>query len=269
MNFMDMLKINLTNATPGDTLVYNGFSWNPASNGTISVNGKSGKIDLTTSDIPEGNSFYFTPERVESVVKKIDLDALQNVVISNPATNDVLTYIDSTWVNKPFQLSRQTVESALGYIPAPLTSPIFDQIHAGQVNASLVSTNLLQVTNSGLVKNLNVEQLNSKPASYYAEQAMVLICSDELSALDIGEYKIKMPFASKLTKLKVYFTSISAQVDLQIQLDGKEVSVSVSDLMNVIYLDDSIAEDGDISVKVVNPGTNTVGMKLNLYYHKL
>jgi hypothetical protein len=267
---MDMLKINVTNASPGDTLVYNGFSWNPASNGTISVNGKTGNIQLTTSDIPEGNGFYFTSERVESVVKSLDFSIMKNVKVSNPQEGELLTYTDGYWINTPFHLSNKQIVTALGYTPASSVSPKFDEVTTNFITSGLLSTNLLQVQNAGLVKNLNAELVNSKPASFYAEQSMVLICSDEITSLDITDYHFKMPFASQVSKLKIYFSSNTSSVDLAVSIGDINMNLTVSTPMDVIYLTDVIvAEDTDIKVKVVNPGTNTIGMKINLYYSKV
>jgi hypothetical protein len=53
----------------GDWAVYNGTKWehSPASDEVISINGKSGAVVISTSDIPEGTSnFYFTTARAQA-----------------------------------------------------------------------------------------------------------------------------------------------------------------------------------------------------------
>lgn len=55
----------------GDWAVYNGTIWEKAHSGAdsvLSVNGSSGVVVLTTSDIAEGSNLYFTTERAQDAV---------------------------------------------------------------------------------------------------------------------------------------------------------------------------------------------------------
>lgn len=65
----------------GDWAVYNGSIWQKSlnSNAVVSVNGQTGVVSLTTSDIPEGSNLYFTAA------------AAQAATISQVITNGVTT----------------------------------------------------------------------------------------------------------------------------------------------------------------------------------
>ena len=57
--------VNSLNFIVGDYAIYNGSTWEKAHSGAdnvVSVNGASGVVVLSSSDISEGSNLYFTDE---------------------------------------------------------------------------------------------------------------------------------------------------------------------------------------------------------------
>ena len=70
--------VNSLNFVVGDYAIYNGSVWEKAHSGAdavVSVNGASGVVVLSTSDISEGSNLYFTDERAQDAVGNILTDS--------------------------------------------------------------------------------------------------------------------------------------------------------------------------------------------------
>jgi hypothetical protein len=72
----------------GDWVVYNGSIWEKStnSNAVVSVNGQTGVVSLSTTNISEGTNLYFTDERAQ--------DAIGAMVANSSKVS--LTYVDGT-----------------------------------------------------------------------------------------------------------------------------------------------------------------------------
>lgn len=70
--------VNSLNFIVGDYAIYNGSTWEKAHSGAdnvVSVNGASGVVVLSSSDISEGSNLYFTDERAQDAVGSILTDS--------------------------------------------------------------------------------------------------------------------------------------------------------------------------------------------------
>jgi len=92
----------------GDLLTWDGQNWNnlpPPIPPVTSVNSLYGDVHITTTELPEGDNFYYTRPRFDFDFGSKNLDELNNVTIIGTATmGQVLTWNGSQWVNKPVEL---------------------------------------------------------------------------------------------------------------------------------------------------------------------
>jgi hypothetical protein len=105
----------------GDWVVYNGTIWQQAANANsvVSVNGFTGVVSLTTTDIPEGVELYFTDSRAQAAIT----GAASSVTTSNLSANRVLQSDGSG------KISASTIsDTILGYLSA-VTSDVQNQIN--------------------------------------------------------------------------------------------------------------------------------------------
>jgi hypothetical protein len=63
-----------------------------------SVNGETGSVVLTTSNIAEGTNLYFSDARFDARVAQTELKDFLNVDAADPEVNDVLAWDGSAWV---------------------------------------------------------------------------------------------------------------------------------------------------------------------------
>jgi len=259
MNFTDLQTISIVGAKVGDTLVFDGQAFIPQPNGVTSVNSQTGVVDLSSTDIPEGDNLYFTPDRVDKRIEKQSINSHVDVEIDNPTDNQFLTYLAGKWANRNLVLSEESVISALGYKPMAKTD--------------VISVDSIRVKSNEVVTNLNASLLDSKPKSYFAEQAFTLICTDEVNPLEAGSLKFNAPFTSELTKLSVYFSK-PAETDVILKLKVNDYDYHTFTIPSKVAKQKFevigfVKEDDEIAVEVVNPGVNALGMKINLYYTKV
>lgn len=75
----------------GDFIIYNGTVWqrSPAADGVVSVNGFTGAVVLTTTDINEGTNLYFTGERAQDAVGTILVNTDSIDLIYSDATPSI------------------------------------------------------------------------------------------------------------------------------------------------------------------------------------
>ncbi len=75
----------------GDFVIYNGTIWqrSPAADGVTSVNGFTGAVVLTTTDINEGTNLYFTNERAQDAVGSILVDTSSVSFLYDDPANDI------------------------------------------------------------------------------------------------------------------------------------------------------------------------------------
>ena len=79
----------------GDWVVYSGSVWQKSinSNAVVSVNGQTGVVTLTTSDVAEGSNLYFTDERAQDAVGTILTDSSKIDFTYNDAGNTITATI--------------------------------------------------------------------------------------------------------------------------------------------------------------------------------
>jgi hypothetical protein len=98
------VSVDYNTITPGQVLTYDSVlqKWKPATfSAVVSVNGLTGVVSLSTTNIGEGSNLYFTNSRVDSRVAQLPLNQLSDVNTLGQAINDVLTYNGSAWVPAP------------------------------------------------------------------------------------------------------------------------------------------------------------------------
>ena len=82
-----------------------------------SVNGATGVVSLSTTNIAEGSNLYYTNARADARIAAANIGDLSNVTITTPATNQVLTYNGSGWVNQtPASAPVTSVNSQTGVV---------------------------------------------------------------------------------------------------------------------------------------------------------
>lgn len=64
-----------------------------------SVNGATGVVSLTTTDINEGTNLYYTDARVDARFGTLSIGGLTDVSLSSPANGNVLTFDGTNWKN--------------------------------------------------------------------------------------------------------------------------------------------------------------------------
>ena len=88
----------------GDAVIYNGTIWQkiPADDAVTSVNGQSGIVALTTTDIPEGTNEYYTNAKADARIAAASIDALSDVDTTTvaPTEGQALVYdsVGGEWV---------------------------------------------------------------------------------------------------------------------------------------------------------------------------
>ena len=82
----------------GDWVVYSGSVWQKSinSNAVVSVNGQTGVVTLTTSDVAEGSNLYFTDERAQDAVGTILTDSSKIDFTYNDAGNTITATTSSS-----------------------------------------------------------------------------------------------------------------------------------------------------------------------------
>jgi hypothetical protein len=133
INFPNTPSLNQTYVFANITWAWNGSAWDRVSTSTgylgatgptgpagvtgatgpmgsigdyvISINGTTGTVNLVAGSnitiTPSGNTFTISSLGGGGVTE-IALNDLTDVVIVGATTNDILYYIGSTWINKPF-----------------------------------------------------------------------------------------------------------------------------------------------------------------------
>ena len=82
-----------------------------------SVNGATGVVSLSTTEISEGSNLYYTNARADARIAAANIGDLSNVTITTPATNQVLAYNGSAWVNQtPASAPVTSVNSQTGVV---------------------------------------------------------------------------------------------------------------------------------------------------------
>ena len=101
--------VNSLNFVVGDYAIYNGSVWEKAHSGAdavVSVNGASGVVVLSTSDISEGSNLYFTDERAQDAVGNILTDSSKIDFTYNDAGNSITaTIVAGSLVNADINAS--------------------------------------------------------------------------------------------------------------------------------------------------------------------
>jgi hypothetical protein len=101
--------VNSLNFIVGDYAIYNGSVWEKAHSGAdavVSVNGASGVVVLSSSDISEGSNLYFTDERAQDAVGNILTDSSKIDFTYNDGANTITaTIVAGSLVNADINAS--------------------------------------------------------------------------------------------------------------------------------------------------------------------
>jgi len=97
----DLTNVDTTGVATGQALVFDGAQWVPTTisgTGAVdSVNGQTGTVSLTSTQIAEGSNLYYTDDRVSTVISTTNLNELADVSTSSPTTGQVLKWNGSQW----------------------------------------------------------------------------------------------------------------------------------------------------------------------------
>jgi hypothetical protein len=97
----DLTNVDTTGVATGQALVFDGAQWVPTTisgTGAVdSVNGQTGTVSLTSTQIAEGSNLYYTDNRVSTVISTTNLNELADVSTSSPTTGQVLKWNGSQW----------------------------------------------------------------------------------------------------------------------------------------------------------------------------
>jgi len=166
----------------GDWVVYSGTIWEKSinSNAVVSVNGQTGIVSLSTTDIAEGTNLYFTDERAQDAVGAM---AANSSKVS-------LTYVDATpsltadivagsLVNADINASAAIAHSKMAALTASraLTSDV-----SGVVSASSVTSTELGYV-SGVTSAIQT-QIDGKASTALSNLAAVAINTSLVSDTD-------------------------------------------------------------------------------------
>ncbi len=176
--------------TIGDYVIYNGTIWQQVvnSNSVISVNGMSGAVILTTSDISEGSNQYFTNGRAQSAIT----GAASTITTSNLSTSKALASNGSGKV-----VASSTTDTELGYVSG-VTGAIQTQLDAKQ--ATLTIGNLTDAGTDGIIVtggSGSVIGSGTSIAQHVADSSH----NGYLSSTDWSTFNGKQPAGSYVTAL--------------------------------------------------------------------
>ena len=88
------------------------------------INSKTGNVTLTTTDISEGTNLYYTDTRVTTRINATSIDALSDVTLTSPSSNQVLIYSGSAFVNQSLSTSAITEGTNLYYTNARVATHV-------------------------------------------------------------------------------------------------------------------------------------------------
>jgi hypothetical protein len=145
----DLGSGNITFAA-GDWVIYNGSIWEKSSNSSavVSVNGLTGTVVLTTTNIAEGTNLYYTEGRVSA-----NTDVAANTSARHTHSNKtLLDGIDSTDVSNWDAAYNNTIASASFNISDGVLT--LTQVDAGTVTVDLDGRFYLASNPSGFTANL-------------------------------------------------------------------------------------------------------------------
>jgi len=127
-------------------------------NAVLSVNGSTGVVNLTTTNINEGTGLYYTEARVSANVDvaantlKVSADGSisthSDVVLTTPAVNEVLTYDGTNWVNSISQSTLNVVATSANYT---VTNEDILLVNATAGNVAVTLPNANTYTNKTLI----------------------------------------------------------------------------------------------------------------------
>jgi hypothetical protein len=159
-----------------------------------------------TDGVPEGSSnLYFTNTRADARISAADIQDLNNVTITTPSTNQVLTYNGTIWVN-------QAVPSA------PVTS-----VNGATGVVVLTTTNIAEGSNQYYTQSRFDNAFSNKDTDDLSEGATNLYYATSLFDTDFGN-KDTDDLSEGATNL--YFTDGRA--------DARIAAADIQDLNNVV-----------------------------------
>jgi len=100
----DVAKVNDIGGGVTQTYIWDGLVWIDIqeTSDVISVNGQTGVVTLTTTNVAEGTNLYYTDGKVDARIALQTLTGHADVTITTPADNEVLAYNSGTtqWINQ-------------------------------------------------------------------------------------------------------------------------------------------------------------------------
>ena len=157
----DLANVTITSVADNQALIYDSATslWkNEAlpSAPVTSVNGATGVVVLTTSDIAEGTNLYFTNARADARISAADIGSLNDVSISSVANNDVLSYnsTNSKWENVTNVVRDGDNVSVLTNDAGYYSSG--DNISVGSITTSAVTNAILYSDASGVLSAVTI-----------------------------------------------------------------------------------------------------------------
>jgi hypothetical protein len=256
-------NINLAMGTPG-TLSLSSLNAVTADSHThavnfpvVSVNGKTGALTLTTSDITEIGNLYFTVERaaaaapVQTVAGKAGNVSLGKVDVG-------LSNVDNTSdANKPVSIA---VQNALG-LKANLASPVFSGTPSTQ-NTGSSSEHTLEAANNG--DYAGVYRIRAARGSLASKSAVLdgdLLGAVQFEAWDGAAYKVAARIKSFMSGA-VGVNDTPGAISIETTPDGSAAPVQ----RLLITPDGKIQVKGPIDSNIVSIAANTIDCSTGTYF---
>lgn len=256
-------NINLAMGTPG-TLSLSSLNAVTADSHThavnfpvVSVNGKTGALTLTTSDITEIGNLYFTVERaaaaapVQTVAGKAGNVSLGKVDVG-------LSNVDNTSdANKPVSIA---VQNALG-LKANMASPVFSGTPSTQ-NTGSSSEHTLEAANNG--DYAGVYRIRAARGSLASKSAVLdgdLLGAVQFEAWDGAAYKVAARIKSFMSGA-VGVNDTPGAISIETTPDGSAAPVQ----RLLITPDGKIQVKGPIDSNIVSIAANTIDCSTGTYF---
>jgi hypothetical protein len=228
----------ITDWKVGDWIIFNGSTWDKVDNtdAVSSVNGYTGAVSLTTTDIAEGTNEYFTTTRARAANSAGTGISYSGGVITNTAPDQIVsltsgTGISATGTYPSFTITNTAPDQVVGLTGAGTTSisgtyPNFTITSNDQYVGTItsVSASLPISSTGGTTPNLSITQATTSTDGYLSSTDWNTF-NNKVSSATLAGY---VPYTGATTNVNLGTHTLSAANLVINHTSGSGVAASIT-----------------------------------------
>jgi hypothetical protein len=228
----------ITDWKVGDWIIFNGSTWDKVDNtdAVSSVNGYTGAVSLTTTDIAEGTNEYFTTTRARAANSAGTGISYSGGVITNTAPDQIVsltsgTGISATGTYPSFTITNTAPDQVVGLTGAGTTSisgtyPNFTITSNDQYVGTItsVSASLPISSTGGATPNLSITQATTSTDGYLSSTDWNTF-NNKVSSATLAGY---VPYTGATTNVNLGTHTLSAANLVINHTSGSGVAASIT-----------------------------------------